>query len=169
MSLSIIAALAENRVIGRDGGLPWRLSADLKRFKRLTMGHSIIMGRKTWESIGRPLPGRRMIVLSRQAEAESMEAGQVEGVQVVGSLREATARAYGGGDEQPFVIGGQQIYRQTLPHAERLYLTRILAHVDGDTLFPEFDMDLWQRIESESHEADANNDHPYRFEVLVRK
>ena len=165
MSISIIAALAENRVIGRDGDLPWRLAADLTRFKRLTMGHSIILGRKTWESIGRPLPGRRMIVVSRQAKGVR----QANGVQVVGSLREATERAHGAGDKEPFVIGGQQIYQQALPHADRLYLTRILAHVDGDTLFPEFDRDAWQRIESESYEADANNDHPYRFEVLVRK
>ena len=168
MSLSIIAALAENRVIGHVGNLPWHLAADLKRFKRLTMGHSIIMGRKTWQSIGRPLPGRRTIVLSRQTEDLISNPWPVSDVHVVGSLQDAFKQASDTGDDEPFIIGGQQIYQQALPHADRLYLTRILAHVVGDTLFPEFDETCWQRIESESHAADIHNDHPYRFEVFVR-
>ncbi len=167
MILSIIVALAENRVIGRGGDLPWHLSADLKRFKRLTMGHSIIMGRKTWESINRPLPGRRMIIVSRQA-ASLIGGTETDGVDVAGSLEEACARASSAGDEKPFVIGGHQIYQQALPLADQLYLTRVLARVEGETLFPEFDLAQWQQIESETHMADSSNDHPYRFEVLVR-
>jgi len=160
MILSLIVAVAENGVIGREGGLPWHLSADLKRFKRLTMGHTIVMGRKTWESIGRPLPGRTMLVVSRQADY------QANGVQVVGSLAEAIDQAQQAGEETLFVIGGAEIYRQALPKANRLYLTRVLAPIDGDTHFPEIDLSVWNPIESQSHIADANNDHDYRFEVF---
>jgi len=159
MSISLIVAVAENGVIGCKGDLPWHLSADLKRFKRLTMGHAIVMGRKTWESIGRPLPGRTMLVVSRQADY------QADGVQVVDSWDNAIAHA---SEEELFVIGGAEIYRQALPKANRLYLTRVLATVEGDTYFPEIDLSVWNQVESESHAADANNDHAYRFEVFQR-
>ncbi len=163
MSLSILVAVAENGVIGCRGALPWHLSADLRRFKRLTMGHTIVLGRKTWESIGRPLPGRRMLVVSRQA------AYRADGVRVVSNLQEALAVARESGDRQPFVVGGAQIYRQALPLATRLYLTRVLANVAGDTHFPPFPAVDWQLVESESHEADANNDYPYCFELYQRR
>jgi len=162
MLVSIIVARAENGVIGRDGTLPWRLSADLRRFKRLTMGHAIVMGRKTWESIGHPLPGRRMVVVSRQADYKA------DGVQVVASLDEALQVARGAGDKEVFVIGGAEIYRQALPIAQRIYLTRVGGQVEGDTYFPELDTGDWSQIESEQHEADAKNDHAYCFEVHER-
>lgn len=162
MPLSILVAVAENGVIGCRGALPWHLSADLRRFKRLTMGHTIVLGRKTWESIGRPLPGRRMVVVSRQATY------RVNGARVVSSLPQAFEVARESGDQQPFVVGGAQIYHQALPLATRLYLTRVLADVTGDTHFPAFSAVDWQLVESEPHEADARNDHPYCFEVYQR-
>ena len=163
MSLSILVAVAENGVIGCRGALPWHLSADLRRFKRLTMDHTIVMGRRTWESIGRPLPGRRMVVMSRQA------AYRTDGVQVVSSLQEALDVAQRAGDEEPFVVGGAEIYRQALPLATRLYLTRVLAEVDGETYFPAYPAADWHLFESEPHEADGRNDHPYCFEWFERR
>jgi dihydrofolate reductase len=163
MSYSILVAVAENGVIGCRGALPWHLSADLRRFKRLTMGHTIVMGRKTWESIGRPLPGRRMVVVSRQA------AYQANGARVVSSLPQAFEMVRESGAQQPFVVGGAQIYRQALPLASRLYLTRVLVDVAGDSHFPEFSPVDWQLVESEAHAADASNDHPYCFEVYQRR
>ncbi len=162
MKVSIIAAMAENGVIGRGGQLPWRLSADLKRFKRLTMGHTVIMGRKTWESIGRPLPGRRMIVVTRQAGYRA------EGIEVVGSFDEALAMAQSAGAEEVFVIGGAEIYRLALPRADRLYMTLVLAEVEGDAKFPLIDWDMWARADSESHESDAENEYPSLFYTFER-
>jgi len=163
MSLSILVAVAENGVIGRGGDLPWHLAADLRRFKRLTMGHTIVMGRKTWESIGRPLPGRRMVVVSRQAGYRA------DGARVVSSLQEALAVAREAGDQQPFVVGGGQIYQQALPLASRLYLTRVRVGVAGDTHFPAYRTEDWQLVESEPHDADARNDYPFRFELFERR
>ncbi len=162
MIISIIVAVAENGVIGRQGALPWRLSADLRRFQRLTMGHMIVMGRRTWESIGRSLPGRQMIVVSRQANYRA------EGVQVVASLENAMQIAQESCDQELFIIGGAEIYRQALPHATRLYLTRVCAEVKGDTQFPEIDFRQWNGIESESHKADDKNDYDYCFELYER-
>jgi dihydrofolate reductase len=162
MRVSIIAAQAENGIIGRGGQLPWRLKADLQRFKKLTMGHTVIMGRKTWDSIGRPLPGRRMIVVSRQLGY------QAEGVEVVTSLDDALARAQSAGEEEAFVIGGAEIYRLALPKADRLYMTLVLADVIGDTKFPEVDWETWARIESESHDADSDNEYPTLFYTFER-
>ena len=162
MSLSILVAVSKNGVIGSKGHLPWHLSADLQRFKRLTMGHAIVMGRKTWESIGQPLPGRQMLVVSRQ------QAYQAEGVQVAGSLPQALEMAKESGDLDPFVVGGAEIYRLALPLATRLYLTRVLSDVEGDTHFPEIIKMDWQLVASESHQDDAKNDHPYRFETYER-
>ncbi|HMO86745.1 MAG TPA: dihydrofolate reductase, partial [Lacipirellulaceae bacterium] len=123
MIVSLIAAVADNGVIGRDGGLPWRLSADLQRFKRLTMGHPLIMGRRTWEALGRPLPGRTSIVVTRQSPYAAPQAE----VQITGSLDDALAAAARapGGDQEAFVIGGAEIYALALPRADRLYLTRV--------------------------------------------
>jgi dihydrofolate reductase len=159
MQLSIIVAVAENGVIGRDGGLPWHLGDDLRRFKRLTMGHTLIMGRRTWESIGRPLPGRRIVVVTRQAGY------QAEGVETAGSIDAALESARRAGDEEAFVVGGAEIYAQTLPLATRLYLTRVRAIVDGDALFPDVDWGSWRGVSREHHDADAKNDFAYSFEV----
>ncbi len=162
MLLSIIVAAAENGVIGRDGQLPWRLAADLQRFKRLTMGHAVLMGRKTFESIGRPLPGRRMIVITRQPDYEAA------GVEIAHSLEEAYRRAAEQGDNEAFIIGGAEIFRQALPHADRLYFTQVQATIDGDVFFPPFDRADWRLISQEEHPADAKNDHPFAFQTYER-
>lgn len=163
--LSIIAAVSENNVIGRDGALPWHLSADLKRFKRLTMGHAIVMGRKTWESIGRPLPGRTSIVISRQADRRA------DGAKVAASLSGALefARQSGVGHSEVFVIGGAAVYALALSHAERLYLTRVHAIVEGDVAFPTVDWNAWQLLEESHHVADERNDFAHTFQTWFRK
>lgn len=129
MIISIIAAVASNGVIGRDGGLPWHLPVDLRRFRELTVGHAVIMGRKTYESIGRPLPDRRTIVMSRQPYAGP------SGVVVAGSLQGALALA--AGESEVFICGGGEIYRQALPLADRIYLTRLDRPYEGDVQFPD--------------------------------
>lgn len=159
MRIVIIAALSSNRVIGRDNDLPWRISADLKRFKALTTGHSIVMGRKTWDSIGFPLPKRRSIVLTRDAEFAA------PGAEVVHTVDDALAAA--GEDDDVFIIGGAQIYTLTLPRATHLELTHVDAEIAGDTFFPEVDWSQWQEVASESGPADA--DLPYRFVTYARK
>ena len=164
MRVSIIAAVSENGVIGRNGKLPWHLSEDLRRFKRLTMGHTIVMGRRTWESIGRPLPRRRMIVVSRTAGFQT----GVDGVLSAASLDDALRMAEAAADEEAFVVGGAQLYREALPRADRLYLTRVCAEVDGDTRFPAYDQTDWRQIAAESRDADSRNEYPYRFEVYER-
>ena len=161
VSLSIIVAVAENNVIGCEGGLPWHLSADLKRFKRLTMGHSLVMGRKTWDSIGRPLPGRRSAVISRQADFQT----DFDEVSVRANLEEALAQV---ATEEAFVIGGASIYQLALPQADRLHLTRVHAKVAGDTFFPPVNWDQWLLVEEDRHEPDSRNDHPYSFQVYQR-
>jgi len=161
MRLSLIVAMSENRVIGRGGQLPWRLSADLRRFKQLTMGHHLIMGRKTWESIGRPLPGRTSLVISRQPDY------RVDGAEVVPNLPQAILRAEG--DDEAFVIGGGEIYQQALPLVGRVYLTMIHASVEGDTRFPELAADQWRVLEqSPIQSADEKNDHDYSFLIYER-
>jgi dihydrofolate reductase len=161
MKVSILVAMSTNRVIGRDGQLPWRLSADLRRFKQLTMGHPIIMGRKTYASIGRPLPGRTSIVLTRQANVRS------EGVITVGSLDEALRLAKPLTDEV-FVIGGGEVYDQVLPIADRLYVTLVDAAIPGDTFFPEWNPVRWRIVEETFHPADEKNPFPMRFQVFDR-
>lgn len=140
--LSLIAAMARNRAIGRDNRLPWHLPDDLKRFRRLTMGAPVIMGRKTYDSIGRPLPGRRNIVVTRQPDAAW------SGCTVAHSLDEAIALARDA--EEQFVMGGAELYRLALPRADRLYLTLIDADCAGDAYFPEIDMSAWRERERES-------------------
>jgi dihydrofolate reductase len=164
MRVSIIVAVAENGVIGRGGELPWHLSADLQRFKRLTMGHTIIMGRRTWESIGRPLPGRRTIVVSRQPDY------QIEFSEVAraASLDEALQLAATAGDDEAFIVGGAELYREALFRADRLHVTRVRANVEGDTHFPAVQWDQWQFAVGEEHTADDRNDHAYAFEVYER-
>jgi len=160
MRLALIAAMAGNRVIGRDNQLPWRLSADLRHFKALTMGKPVIMGRNTYESIGKPLPGRSNIVVTRDPNYRA------PGCEVVHSLEQALEAA--AGHAEAMVIGGSELYRQTLHRADRLYLTLVKAEVQGDTLFPELDPSQWRELERESHRADASNDYDYDFVILER-
>ncbi len=161
MRLSIIAAMSVNRVIGSNNDLPWRLPADLKRFKSLTMGHHLIMGRKTFESIGQPLPGRTTVVITHQAGYAPA------GVLVAHSIEQALEIA--AGDDEVFVAGGGQIYQQLLPRADRLYLTSIHEEFEGDTNFPEFEESDWKLISEEDCEADEKNPYPYSLLVYERK
>jgi dihydrofolate reductase len=160
MKLSAIVAMASNRVIGANNQLPWRLPADLARFKRLTMGHAIVMGRKTYESIGRPLPGRTMIVVTRQRGYAP------EGVKVAHSVDEALALAQG--DDEVFIIGGAELFAQTMDRLDRLYLTLIEREVPGDTFFPEVDLSTWKLIEQEYHPASTPDALPYAFLTYER-
>jgi dihydrofolate reductase len=165
MRISIIVAAAENGIIGRNGGLPWHLSDDLRRFKRLTMGHTIIMGRRTWESIGRALPGRRTIVVSRNPELQI----DVADVEVALYLDEALDFAKASGEGEAFIVGGAELYRESLGRADRIYLTRVCATIDGDTSFPEVAWNEWQLVESEEHGATEKNEFAYRFETFDRR
>ena len=163
MRTSIIVAVAENGVIGRDDDLPWHLSADLKRFKRLTMGHHLLLGRKTFEAIGRPLPGRHMVVISRGRPELPPE------ITVAGSLEEGIEMAKRAGDQEAFVAGGAQIYALALPLADRIYLTRIHQEFAGDAEFPDLDEDDWIPVEHEHHQADEINPFGYSFLILERR
>ncbi|NIL97950.1 MAG: dihydrofolate reductase [Planctomycetales bacterium] len=158
--LAIIVAMSANRIIGRGGTLPWHISADLRRFRRLTTGHAIVMGRKTYESIGRPLPQRRSMVISRD------RAFRAEGVEVVASLDEALRLCRD--EQQIFVIGGSSIYELALPRADRLYITQIHATIEGDTFFPPFDEADWQLVEDQRQAADENNPFPFSFRTYDR-
>lgn len=160
-ALHLIAALSRNRCIGRDNALPWRLPDDLKRFKALTMGAPILMGRKTWESLGRPLPGRLNLVLSRDP------AWSAEGAVRVDSIDDALARCDGA--PAMWVIGGGQIYAQALPLAVQLHLTEVHADVDGDTWFPPVDPQLWQASWREPHAADERHALPFDFVTYERR
>ena len=159
--ISLIVAASENNVIGAQGDLPWRLSADLRRFKEITMGKPIVMGRKTYESIGRPLPGRRNIVLTRQSGYEA------EGCDVVDSP-EAAIEAAGDADEI-MIIGCSHIYRAFLPRADRIYMTRVHADVDGDTWFPELPESDWIQEVMGEHAADGDNAHACTFMNFDRR
>jgi dihydrofolate reductase len=165
MHVSIIVAVAENGVIGREGKLPWHLSDDLRRFRELTMGHTIVMGRRTWESIGRPLPGRRTIVVSRHP-AYRVDADDVA---VAASLDDALQMAEAVGDDNVFIVGGAELYREAIPLADRLYITRVHATVDGDRSFPPFDPSRWRLVATEEHAAGPRNDYPFRFEAYERR
>jgi dihydrofolate reductase len=164
MQISIIVAAAENGVIGREGQLPWRLSADLRLFKQITMGHTIIMGRRTWESIGRVLPGRKTMVVTRQADYHT----EFPEVIVTPSLDRAIQIAESARDTEAFVVGGAELYRTALPRADRLYFTRIGAKVEGDTFLPGIAWNEWRLIKSDPHAADEKNDHPFAFEIYER-
>ena len=168
MEVAIYVAIAENGVIGREGGLPWRLSTDLKRFKADTMGKPIIMGRKTYEGIGRPLPGRLNIVVTRD------KAWRAEGIEVAHSLDEAItlAKVRGrcmAGAEEICVVGGGEIYAQALPLADRLHVTHVLASVDGDAHFPPIDPDVWQIVRAEDFPAGEKDSHATRYTVYERR
>jgi dihydrofolate reductase len=160
MKISIIVAMADNRVIGHDNRLPWHLPADLKHFKATTMGKPIIMGRKTWESIGRPLPGRTNIVVTRDPRYTA------DGCVVVHSVDAALQAC--SADEEVMVIGGAEFYRQVLPRASTLYLTLVHDAFEGDAFFPELDSHEWREVEREDFDADADNPHAYSFIRLER-
>lgn len=163
MRLSLIVAMATNRIIGKDGGLPWHLPADLKRFKAVTMGHPVIMGRRTWDEVHTPLPGRTNIVLSRDSGFYA------EGATVVSSLAEALAAARATGTDEAFVVGGSQVYAETLPMVDRLYLTLIDFEPDGDTRFPDLDLSAFRLVSEELFENDPKAPAPYRFLVRDRQ
>jgi dihydrofolate reductase len=163
MTLSIIAAMGRNRAIGYQNQLPWRLPADLQRFKQLTLGHHILMGRKTFESIGRPLPGRTSIIITRQADFTA------EGCLIAHSLDEAIALAQARGEQEAFVIGGADIYAQALPQADRMYLTMVEAELEADAFFPVFDENDWEPTEEVNFAADEKHPHAMRFVTLVKK
>lgn len=158
----LIAAVARNGTIGRDNALPWRLKADLLHFKATTSGYPILMGRKTWDSLGRPLPGRRNLVVTRDRDFPAPP-----GVEVFSEPDAALAAV--ASMEKVFVIGGAQLYRQMLERADRLVLTEVHASIDGDTRFPEFDRDRFEEIGRESHHADADNDHDFDFVEYRRR
>ena len=157
MRVTLVAAVAENGVIGRDGDLPWRLPDDLKAFKRLTLGKPVVMGRKTWDSIGRPLPGRHNVVMTRSSDFAA------PGASVVRSADEAFELL--NGEDEIMIIGGGAIYRQFLDRADRVYLTEVEAVIAGDVSFPELDRNGWTETSREYHPADER--HAYAF-TLVR-
>lgn len=161
MTVSCIVAMAENRVIGVGGRLPWHLPNDLQHFKRTTLGHTVIMGRKTWESVGRPLPGRTNVVITRQDGYRV-----APGVHVVHSLTEALEHAEGG--EEAFVIGGGEVFEMALPRCDRVYMTVVHAVLEGDTVFPEATPGEWQLVAEERHTADERNEYPHTFRVYER-
>jgi dihydrofolate reductase len=161
MIVSIVAALSTNNVIGRNNRLPWHVSADLKRFKSLTVGHHLLIGRKTFESLDRPLPGRTIVVITRDRNFAA------DGVLTAPSVERAIELARL--DPEVFIGGGAQIFEQTIHRADRMYLTRIHTELEGDAFFPEFDdVTEWILVDVEHHEADEKNDYPYSFLTYER-
>jgi dihydrofolate reductase len=163
MLVSLIVAVDEGGGIGYRGQLSWRLSGDLRRFKQLTMGHHILMGRKTYESIGKVLPGRKTIIITRNSSY------QAPGSWVAPSVESGLHIAEKNEEEEAFVIGGGEIFRDAMDKADRIYLTRVHAVTPADTFFPNFDIEDWIIEESSIHEADEKNEYPSSFMVLVRK
>jgi len=166
MIISMIVAMANNGVIGRDNKMPWHLPADLQYFKRVTMGKPIIMGRKTFDSIGKPLPGRTNIIVTRQTDIV------IDGVEVVNSLDQALEfaanLALNDGLEEVMVIGGAQLYNEAIARTQRLYLTRINSDIDGDTYFPRLDNHEWYEVSRDNFTADSSNPFDYSFTLLER-
>jgi dihydrofolate reductase len=155
MNLSIIVALSENNVVGANNQLPWHLSADLKRLKALTMGHHLIMGRKTYESIGRPLPGRKNVIITRNKNYKA------EGCIVVTSLKEGLEVAKK--DSEAFIFGGGEVFKEALPRVTKIYMTRIHQSFNGDTYFPHLDRREWHEVSREDHQPDEVNKYSYSF------
>lgn len=158
--ISVIVAVAENGTIGDKNTLLWHIKEDMKHFRTLTTGHPVVMGRKTYDSLGRPLPNRRNVVITRQDIA-------IEGCEIAHSLEEALSLFTP--DEEVFVLGGAQIYAEAMPLADRFYLTVVEHPYEGDTAFPKWDRDQWQLIESERFEQGESYPHPFRFETYERK
>ncbi|MFT4046138.1 MAG: dihydrofolate reductase [Solimonas sp.] len=159
--LSLVVAMDQDRLIGKANGLPWRLPDDLKHFRQVTLGKTVLMGRRTWDSLGKPLPGRENWVVSRDP------AFAPAGARVFGSLDDALAAHRG---DELMVIGGAELYRQTLPLAQRIYLTEVQARVgDGDAWFPAFDRAAFDELYAQTHAADERHAYPFRFVTLARR
>jgi dihydrofolate reductase len=157
LKLSVVAAMSENRVIGRGSAIPWRLRDEQRALRDLTMGHCLIMGRKTFESIGRALPGRTTIVVTSRRDFAPLPPGVV----VAHDLDAAVDAARERGDDEAFVFGGESLYELALARADRLYLTRVHAEVPGDAFFPVFDASAWKLVDESRHEADERNEYAY--------
>ena len=163
MKISAIVAVAKNNVIGKDNDIPWYLPADLKYFKKTTLNHHIIMGRNCYESIGKPLPKRTNVILTRNPFY------LVSNCYITHSIDEALQVAEDNGDDEAFIIGGAQIYELAMDRCERLYLTEVDLEVEGDVLFPQLNMDEWKLISEEPHKADEKNEYDYVFKIFERK
>ncbi len=163
MKMYIIAAIANNNVIGSENRLIWHLPADLKHFRELTMGHTLIMGRKTFESIGKPLKGRKTIVVTSRKDYDA------QGEQVAHDIKEAIRMVKD--EKEVFVAGGSDIYEQTIAlyHTRRMYITRVYANFEGDAFFPDIDLDQWELIDMEEYEPDDKNKYPYAFMTYKKK
>jgi len=161
MTISYIFAMDRNRVIGLNNALPWRLPADMKFFKETTMGHTVIMGRKTFDSMGKPLPGRRNVVMSRNADL------QLEGCEIVHTAEEAMAKYDDQGEV--FVIGGEELFRLFMPYVNKLIITRIDHEFDGDAFFPPIETTEWKLVTSEPGVRDEKNPYDYRFETYIKR
>ena len=162
MIVSAIVAVAENGVIGKDNDIPWRLSSDMKYFKRTTINHHVITGRNNFLSIGRPLPKRTNVIITRNLFYA------VENCLIAHSVEDALQIALDNGEEEAFIIGGAKIYELSLPYWDKLYLTKVHGKVEGDVLFPELNMEEWKLISSEDHSADEKNEFDYTFQVFER-
>lgn len=162
MIVSLIVAMDRRGGIGLNNKLPWHLPADLKRFKELTMGHHLIVGRKTWQSIGRALPGRSMIAVTRDPQFKA------DGITVVHSLPDALHTAESAGEAEAFIGGGAEIYRQSLDFADRIYLTLVDGEFEADTYFPKIRTDQWAEVSAEDYLPDVRNAHPFTFKILER-
>jgi len=160
MIVSIVVAIAENYAIGKNNQLLWHMPADLKHFKNITTGHTVIMGRKTYDSVGKPLPNRRNIIVTRQDI-------KIEGCEVVKSIEDALALC--ANEDEVFIVGGAEIYKLAMSKTDRIYLTIIHHSFDADTLFPEIDYMEWKETEREDHQPDERNKFPYSFITLERK
>jgi dihydrofolate reductase len=154
MTVSIVVAISENHVIGKDNKLLWHMPNDLKHFKEITTGHTVIMGRKTYESVGKPLPKRRNIIITRQAIT-------IEGCEVVNSIEAALALC--AGEQEVFIVGGAEIYKQAMRLTDRIYLTIIHKEFEGDSFFPEINNEEWKSVAREDHQPDEKNPLPYSF------
>lgn len=163
MIISQIVAVSENGVMGREGRLPWRLPADVELFRRLTMGHYLILGRKTYESIGRPLPGRKIIILTRQKDYA------VEGCEVTDDLEKALEIARSNDESEAIIGGGAVVFAQAFPHTDRIYFTRVHAEIAGDTFYPAFNEQEWEVIKEQEYPLVEGQDHAFTFQILERK
>lgn len=163
MTVSAIVAVAQNQVIGDGADIPWRLSSDLKYFKKVTSGHHIVMGRKTFASIGRPLPKRTNVVLTRDLMFTAT------GILVAHSIEEALSIAYDHDEEEVFIIGGGEIYKQSQPYWDKVYLTRVMTDAVGEVLFPDLPADEWELVSQEAHQAGERDEHDFTFEVYTKK
>lgn len=160
MIVTQVVAISENHVIGKNNKLLWYLPNDLKHFKDITSGHTVIMGRKTFDSVGKPLPRRRNIIITRQTIF-------IEGCEVVNSVEEALALC--AGEQEVFIVGGAEIYRQSLPLTDRVYLTIVHKEFDGDSFYPELDKNEWKEVDREDHQPDEKNALPYSFITMERE